>query len=128
MNLEITTRNYEATKRVRLHAEERANKFEKYLRDLAQIKVTLAEEKLDKVCELHLRAYGKDFHARADSADMLNSVDKACASMEHQLRQHRDRLTDHRKGNKSALSSAAALEQMAQAEVARQDGEEEEEA
>jgi putative sigma-54 modulation protein len=128
MNLEITTRNYEPTKRVRLHAEERVEKFEKYLRDLTQIKVTLAEEKLQKVCELHLRAYGKDFHARHATEDMLQSVDKACSSMEHQLRQHRDRITDHRKGEKPALSSAAALEQLAQAEVARRDGEEAEEA
>ncbi len=126
MNLEITNRNYEPTSRVRIHAEERIAKFDKYLRDLGPIHLTLAEEKVDKVCEIHLRAYGKDFHARADSDDMLQSVDRACASMEHQLRKHRDRLTGQRKGAKQELSSAAALEQLTQAEILRGEGEDEE--
>jgi ribosome-associated translation inhibitor RaiA len=78
------------------------------------------------VCEIHLRAHGKDFHARADSDDMLQSVDRACASMEHQLRKHRDRLTGQRKGAKQELSSAAALEQLTQAEILHGEGEDEE--
>ena len=126
MNLEITNRNYEPTSRVRNHAEERIAKFDKYLRDLGPIHLTLAEEKVDKVCEIHLRAYGKEFHARADSDDMLQSVDRACASMEHQLRKHRDRLTGQRKGVKQELSSAAALEQLTRAETLRGEGENEE--
>ena len=126
MNLEITNRNYEPSKRVRNHAEERISKFDKYLRDLSQVRLTFAEEKHDKVCELHLRAYGKDFHSRADSSDMLQSVDRACSGMEQQLRRHRDRLTDQRKGAKSPQTSAAAMEQLAQAELARSDSDNEE--
>ncbi len=122
MKLEITTRNHEPTPRVRDHAEERIAKFEKYLRDLSSVHLTLAEEKIDKVCEIHLRAYGKDFHSRAESPDMLNSVDRACAGMEEQLRRYRDRITDQRKGNKASLKSAAALERIAQAESARSGG------
>ena len=115
MNLEITTRNYDPTKRVQSHAEDRISRFDKYLRDLNQIRLTFAEEKLDKVCEIHLRAYGKDFHARAQSEDMLQSVDRVCASMEKQLRRHKSRLTDQRKGSdKSPLSSAATMEQISQ--------------
>ncbi len=121
MNLEITHRNYEPTPRVRAHAEERVAKFEKYLRDLGSVHLTLSEEKIDKVCEIHLRAYGKDFHSRAESPDMLNSVDRACAGMEEQLRRHRDRITDQRKGHKATLTSAAAMERMARAEMARQE-------
>jgi len=122
MNLEITHRNYEPTQRIREHAEERIAKFDKYLRDLSSVRLTLAEEKIDKVCEIHLRAYGKDFHSRADSSDMQQSVDRACAGMEEQLRRHRDRITDQRKGHKPNLSSAAAMEQLARAEAARQEG------
>lgn len=126
MNLEITNRNYEPSKRVRDHAHERIQKFDKYLRDLSQVRVTFAEEKLDKVCELHLRAYGKDFHSRAESPDMLSSVDRACSSMEEQLRRHRDRVTDQRKGHKPTMSSAAAMEQLARTESNQDEGENEE--
>lgn len=126
MNLEITNRNYEPTKRVRDHAEERISKFDKYLRDLSQVRLTFAEEKHDKVCEIHLRAYGKEFHTRAETGDMLVSVDRASASMEQQLRRHREKLTDQRKGEKPSMSSAAAMEQLAQAELARDESEDEE--
>lgn len=126
MNLEITNRNYEPSQRVRDHAEERITKFDKYLRDLSQVRLTLSEEKLDKVCEVHLRAYGKDFHSHATAEDMLQSVDRACASMEQQLRRHRDRLTDQRKGSKAPMSSAAEMERIAQAELDRAESGDEE--
>jgi putative sigma-54 modulation protein len=126
MNIEITSRNYEPSKRVRDHAEERITKFDKYLRDLSQIRLTLSEEKVAKLCEIHLRAYGKDFHSHASAEDMLQSVDRACASMERQLSRHRDRLTDQRKGSKPPISSAAEMERLAQAELAHTDGDDEE--
>ena len=43
-----------------------------------------------------------------------------------QLRRHREKLTDQRKGEKPSLSSAAAMEQLAQAELARDESEDEE--
>jgi len=111
VNLEITTRGYEATKRVRETLEERTEKFSKYISDVQQIRVTLTGERVDFLCEVHVHSHGKDFHSKAATSDMLASVDKACASMEQQLRRAKDRRSGkHARNDHNGETSAAALE------------------
>ncbi len=122
MQLETIHRNYEPTKRVQAHVEERADKFEKYIHDLQRVRFTLLVERLDQVCEIHLHYRGRDFHSKADSEDMLTSVDKASASMEKQLRRFKTKVTDHNsRFSTPGITSAAALE----ASIDREGGDEE---
>ena len=97
MNLEITARNYDVTKRVRMAAEERAEKFTRYVTELQNVRFTLTQERVDNVCDIHLHAHGKDFHAKISSDDMLSSVEKASSSMDQQLRRHKKRRADRRR-------------------------------
>lgn len=97
MNLEITARNYDVTKRVRTAAEERAEKFTRYVTELQNVRITLTQERVDNVCDIHLHAHGKDFHAKISSDDMLSSVEKAASSMDQQLRRYKNRRSDRRR-------------------------------
>jgi ribosomal subunit interface protein len=97
VNLEITGRNYDVSKRVRNTAEERAEKFTRYVNELLNVRYTLTQERLDNVCDIHLHAYGKDFHAKISSDDMLSSVEKASSSMDQQLRRYKNRRSDRRR-------------------------------
>ena len=110
MNIELTPRNYQPTRRVRDSVEERAEKFSKYAQELQQVRVTLTGEKLDHICDIHLHAYGKDFHANASDDDMLVAVDKASASMEKQLRRHKDKRSGHRHSDEMGPTTASQLE------------------
>ncbi len=127
MQVEITTRNYKATKRVRESIDDKTDKFEKYA-DLDQIRVTLGVEKHDQICEVHLRTKGLDFHSSASSNDMLVSVDRATDAIEKQLRRHKRKVVDSRRshGSSAGKTSAAALEAVLDAEVSRDDNAEEE--
>lgn len=111
MNLELTTRGYEATKRVRDTVEERCEKFSKYASDLQQVRITLTGERVEFLCEIHVHSHGRDFHSKAATSDMLASVDKASASMEQQLRRHKDRRSGkHSRNDHHGETSAVALE------------------
>ena len=112
MQLDITPRNYQPTKRVRDTVEERAERFSKYA-EVDRVRVTLTAEHVEQICEIHLHALGKDFHSKASSEDMLSSVDKATATLEKQLRRYKDKRADARKKGRfeqPGVTSAAALE------------------
>ncbi len=111
MQLDIQARNYTPTARVREAVEDKAQKLLKYA-DVERVRCTLSEEHVDRICEVHVHTLGKDFHARAASDDMLASVDRACASLEKQLRRYKSKRDDRRTAphDDSPLSSAAILE------------------
>ena len=125
MQLEITPRGYEPSKRVRDTVEERCEKFSKYASDLQLVRVTLVAERLELVCQINLHAYGKDFHSEASTLDMLASVDKAFSGMEQQLRRHKGRRFEHRK-DAPGPTSASILESNLYTGPQEADSEEEE--
>jgi ribosomal subunit interface protein len=111
VELETINRNYEPSNRVLTTIEERADRFTKYVQDHMQVRFTLTAERVEYVCEIHVHVKGKDFHTRTNSEDMLVSVDKACASMEEQLRRHKAKRKDHKiRSKRPGVTSAAALE------------------
>ncbi len=111
MQLDITTRNYEPSKRVRDTVDDKAQKFLKYA-DIDRVRYTLTEEHVEFVCEVHVHCMGKDFHASASSEDMLVSVDRASASLEKALRRYKTKRDDSKKVKfeQKGLTSAAVLE------------------
>jgi ribosomal subunit interface protein len=127
VQLEITPRGYEPSKRVRETVEERCEKFGKYASDLQIVRVTLIAERLDLICQINLHAYGKDFHSEAKTADMLASVDKAFSGMEQQLRRHKSRRFEHRtRKDAPGPTSASILESSLYSPPQEADSEEEE--
>lgn len=111
MNLDIATKSYDPTKRVRTTIEDRADKFTKFLPGLQQVRFTLTEVKIEFHCDIHLHWHGKEFHAKARTDDMLSSVEKACSSMDQQLRRHKAKRSDHRvRVDEPGTTSAAQLE------------------
>jgi ribosomal subunit interface protein len=92
--------------------EERSQKLLKFA-DIDRLRFTLTGEHVDSICEIHVHVLGKDFHSKASSPDMLNSVDKAVAVLEKQLRRYKDKRNVVRRGvtgDSNGLRSAAALE------------------
>ena len=127
MQLDITPRGYEPTKRVRETVEERCEKFSKYVSDLQLVRVTLIAERVDFLCQLNLHAFGKDFHSEASMPDMLAAVDKACSGMEQQLRRQKSRRFEHRtRKTAPGPTSASLLEANLSSSAQEADGEEEE--
>ena len=127
MQLDITPRNYEPSKRVRDTIDEKAQKLLKYA-DIDRVRYTLSEEGVDLVCEVHVHCMGKDFHSKATTEDMLSSVDKASASLEKALRRYKDKRTDVKKKTQTGRkgpTSAAVLEAAIQADRAAQESDSE---
>lgn len=109
MQFDIQSRNYEPSKRVRTTIEERSQKLLKFA-DIDRLRFTLTGEHVENICEIHVHVLGKDFHSKASSEDMLNSVDKAVSVLEKQLRRYKGKLKDTRRNHEGEHSTAAALE------------------
>ena len=106
MNVTVTFRHMPTSETLRAHAEQRAAKFMKYLRDPIDIHLVLSIEKIRQIAELNVQAKNFSSHALEESQDMYSSIDKVMGKMEEQLRRHKERIKDH----KSPLKAYEALE------------------
>lgn len=111
MNVTVTFRNLPSSDALRDHAEQKAAKFPKYLREPIDLHIVLRVEKIRQIAEVNLNA--KNFHANAleESPDMYTSIDKVFSKIETQLRKHKERVKNHKVENKAYDSLEGVLPQ-----------------
>ena len=102
MNIAITCRHMEATEAMKVHAQEKVAKLQKFLRQPMKGQVTLScEKKLHRV-EVDLHSGAEHYHAHEESEDMYASVDLVVDKLERQIRASRKASTSRRKGGDRA--------------------------
>ena len=107
MNVMVTFRHMPTSEALRQHAEDRAQKFLKYLVEPVDIHVVLKIEKIRQIAEISVQSKNFSAHAVEENQDMYTSIDKAMLKMEEQLRRHKERVKDH-KGNGKAYEAIDA--------------------
>ncbi|MGQ0722819.1 MAG: ribosome hibernation-promoting factor, HPF/YfiA family [Candidatus Eiseniibacteriota bacterium] len=95
MKVSVTARHFELTPDLKEHAERRLARFEKYTADLLNAHVVLEVEKYRKIAEVSVHGPQADFTAKAESGDMVLSIDGACEKVERQIRRSMRRRKDH---------------------------------
>ncbi len=96
MNVTVTFRHMPASDALRTHAEEKAQKFLKYLIEPVDIHIVLKVEKIRQIAEINVQSKNFKAHAVEESQDMYSSIDKVMTKMEMQLRKHKERVKDHK--------------------------------
>src|SRR5207247_2409678 len=76
MNIMVTFRHMPASDALRDHAEDKAQKFMKYLIDPVDIHVVLKVEKIRQIAEITIQSKNFTAHAVEESNDMYTSIDK----------------------------------------------------
>jgi putative sigma-54 modulation protein len=109
MKLQITTRHFEITPEFRAYAEERIRKLKRYFDQIIDVNVILTTEKHRHTAEIALHANGTNLVGTTETEDMRTSVDGAVSRLEAQLRKHKDRLSDRKRG-RTSLGEALAAE------------------
>src|SRR5262245_14097391 len=100
MRLQITTRHFEITPEFKSYAEERIQKLKRYFDQIIDVNVILTTEKHRHTAEIALHTNGTNLVGTTESEDMRASVDGAVSRLEAQLKKHKARLTDRKKGHK----------------------------
>ena len=109
MRLQITTRHFEITPEFKTYAEERIEKLKRYFDQIIDVNVILTTEKHRHHAEIALHTNGTNLVGTSDSEDMRSSVDGAVSRLEAQLKKHKNRLADRKRGN-THLGEALAAE------------------
>ena len=95
MKVSVTARHMDLEPDIRDHAEARVDRFTKYERGLLNAHVVLEQQKSRRIAEVSVHARHGDFTAKAESHDLLASIDTACEKVETQIRRSAKKLRDH---------------------------------
>jgi putative sigma-54 modulation protein len=86
MKVSITARHFDLTPDVKGHAETRVGRLVRFAGDLLKANVVLEVEKYRQIAEVSVHGRHGDYAGRAESTDMLTSIDGACDKVEKQIR------------------------------------------
>lgn len=93
MKLIITGRNIEVTEPIRVHAEEKLEKFDKYFQSDIEAHVTFSVQKRNQTVEItiHLKE-GTFFRVEESTNDMYASIDLAIDKLAKQMKKHKTKI------------------------------------
>ena len=98
MKLEITSRNYEVSERLKQITTQKLSKLDKYfVGDDVKVKVCFKKEASLFTTEVMLDYAGKFVRATASSANFYDNLDVVVPKLEGQIRKHRTKFDKHQK-------------------------------
>jgi ribosome hibernation promoting factor len=101
MNITVTFRHMPSSEALRTHAEDKVQKFMKYLIEPVDIHVVLRIEKIRQIAEVNVQSKNYQAHGIEESHDMYTSIDKVIAKVEGQIRKHKEKIKEHKSNGKA---------------------------
>ncbi|MDO9548775.1 MAG: ribosome-associated translation inhibitor RaiA [Candidatus Marinimicrobia bacterium] len=95
MNVEITSRHYDASPRVRNYVNDEMQKLDKFDHLITSCKVILEKSKEGEMTEITIHVSGKDLVCSEFSDDIIKSIDLAVDNMERQLKKFKEKRYSH---------------------------------
>jgi putative sigma-54 modulation protein len=113
MDISVTFRHLESTDALRDYAREKVSRIKKYVGTPADVAVVLSLEKHRHQAEITLNTNGITVNAKDVTEDMYAAIDLAVDKLERQVKKHKEKLKDHKPGERTAryniVSSEPAL-------------------
>lgn len=113
MQTHITFRHMEISDAIRKYAENKFEKFSKFLHEPVEVHAVLQIQKIRQVAEVTVKAKNFHFHGVEESPDMYASIDLLTDKVERHLKKHKEKVKDHR----SAATREVAAELNGSAEA-----------
>ncbi len=108
MKIEITSKNYEVSEKLRQITEQKLNKLNKYFETEAKVKASFKKEANALTTEVMLDYAGKFIRATATSDNFYDNLDIVLPKIEGQIRKYRTKFDKHQKV--SAYRESAVFE------------------
>jgi putative sigma-54 modulation protein len=113
MDISVTFRHLESTDALRDYVREKVSRIKKYVGTPADVAVVLSLEKHRHQAEITLNTNGITVNAKDVTEDMYAAIDLAVDKLERQVKKHKEKLKDHKPGERTAryniVSSEPAL-------------------
>jgi len=111
MNIVVNGRHLEVTPALRKYAEDKIEKFDKYLPETSEAIVTLSIEKYRHKAEVLLKANGVLIQAESVTGEIYSSIDEVSEKLHRQVKKYKEKHIAYRKGGgkpTESLEKAAA--------------------
>lgn len=97
MNIIINGKHMDLTENLKVYAEEKISRFEKYLSNITEATVTLSVEKYRHKAEVLLKVNGVMIQAESITGEMYSSLDEVSEKLESQVRRYKEKVVSKRK-------------------------------
>ncbi len=94
MQLNLVGRNFDLTEALKTHTNEKFKQLEKRHDHITLVNVALHTEHLAQIAEANIHANGHEFHAKASTEDMYQSIDEVVDKLITQLTKHQEKMID----------------------------------
>jgi putative sigma-54 modulation protein len=99
MQIQITGHHLDITPALRSYIEEKLTRLERHFDHMTAVHVVLTVEKERQKAEATLQANRANLFANAEHDDMYAAVDDMLDKLDRQLKKHKEKLTDHHRGD-----------------------------
>ncbi len=98
MQINLSGHHVEISEPLRKYVTSKLSKLERYFDQVTNAHVVLTVEKQVQKAEASVHVSGGLLFADATEADMYAAIDAMTDKLDRQIRRHKEKLTDHRRG------------------------------
>jgi len=113
MEITVTFRHIDASDSLKVYAEEKVSKMDKYFDFPVEAHIVLAVEKFRRMADVTLNVNGTMIKGVVETEDMYSAIDQVMDKIEKQVKRYREKMRDRRaetRKNETALGRGEAEE------------------
>ncbi|MBI5888249.1 MAG: ribosome-associated translation inhibitor RaiA [Deltaproteobacteria bacterium] len=96
MHITVTFRHMDSSDALRVYAEEKTERFQKYLSEPIEVHWVLSVEKIRHMADATIAGSGVTIKAAEATGDMYSAIDAVLDKLEQQVRKHKEKIKDHK--------------------------------
>jgi putative sigma-54 modulation protein len=108
MQISITGQHIDITQALRTYIESKFARLERHFDNMTNIHVVLNVEKERQMAEATIHVSRGKLFANAEHSDMYAAIDGLVDKLDRQLKKHKEKLTDHHRGENSLKNQEAS--------------------
>ena len=98
MNVDVTGHHVDVTPALKDYVVVKLQRIERHFDHVKKAHVVLTVEKLVQRAEANIHVSGGQLHAIATEQDMYAAIDALADKLDRQVKRHKEKLTDHHRG------------------------------
>jgi putative sigma-54 modulation protein len=106
MNLQISGRHLEITPAMHEYVTEKLERVTRHFDHVIEVSAVLSVEKLKQKAEATVHLSGKDIYVESIDEDLYAAIDTLADKLDRQVQKHKQKLQDHRRGQKPVHDGA----------------------
>lgn len=107
MQIEVSGHQIDVTPALREYAQSKFGKISRHFEHVIGVHVVLGVEKLKHKAAATITLSQKTIHAEADANDMYAAIDGLADRLDRQVKEHKEKLTDHNRAHAEKLRAQA---------------------